>query len=243
MFGTSTPSADVGNILEVNDPTNLDNIAILSPDNYAAIKAQGDDGIGPLVLQMGDDSAADGEAGYAASAMYVTESGHVLAQATADKVHNHYGIYTRNDSDFSGTDYGSSLTKRLNIDGGAAITKADLYGVDQFRMGPRGEGDGTNDMTVMADAPSGQSAFYRCDMGGSNQGYFGYDASKGMMRMISFTGTETVDVRLDDGKVILNSGGPDGDGEIQFGFSGARMYKENGEIKVENDSGTVTQLT
>lgn len=248
MFGSTNPSGGGGGdgidrILEVNDPTNLDNIGILSPDAYAAVKAQSDDGLGPLVLQMGDDSAADGGAGYAASLMYATESGHLLAQAAADKVHNHWGVYTRNDADFSGTDLGSSLTKRFNVDGGSPVTKMDAYGVNQFRMGPRGEGDGTDDMLVRAEAPTGQSAFYRLDSGGNNQGYFGYDASKGMIRMISYTGTEVVDVRLDDGKVILNSGGPDGDGEIQFGFSGARMYKENGEIKVENDSGTVTQLT
>ncbi|WP_126665226.1 hypothetical protein [Haloterrigena salifodinae] len=167
---------DVDSVLRAHGVKNLDNLIVGFWGGEPGLSARG-----MHVFQMGDDSAAVGDAGYATGAHFLTEAGERIATMAADKAHNHWGIYTRG-RPFDGTD--AQPVKRFNIAGGSPVTKADYYKVDQYHIGPRTE-DGSHDgnMDFIIEAESDGNINLRLDHDGSPVANIMYDSGRRSVRL------------------------------------------------------------
>lgn len=223
-----------------------DPLLVWEPDGRHVVFRSDPDEIGPLALQAAKDpnTVQSGDGGYAAAMHHLTATGERIATVSADVTsdgHNHWGVYTNSGGMGDGSD--SQPTKRLNIHGGANVVPVDWYGVSDFKIGPRGAGDGTEQAKLIIEGESGTSPYLRINENGSSKYVAQWDSGKNHVRLLGYNGTVT-DFRLtDDGAIRIPSGGPAGAGEIQFGHNGARIYLDsNGSLVAENEAGSTTTL-
>lgn len=251
MTGINREKADIGyahlghvnaHSGHFNHPENSHNVNVWENDGNHFVFRSDVDEIGPLALQQGRhyDDVNSGDGGYAACMHFLTLDGQRIGTLSADVTsdgHNHVGIYTNSGINSDGSD--SQPTKRLNIQGGSDVTALEGYGINQFRFGPRGEGDGTEQAQLIVEGETGTSPYIRINEGGASRYVAQYDSGKGDVRLLGYNGTVT-DLRLsDDGSAKIATGGPAGNGEIQFGHGGARIYVDSsGMLQGENDDGS-----
>lgn len=160
-----------------NRPTNLDTLG--ASDGVAAFRS-GDTNY-TLVLQIADDSYSPDDGGYAATVQYVTASGERIATTSADRAHNHWGVYTRG-SAFDGVD--RQPEKRLSIGGGSAVVQTHWQKVDAINLKPMGDG---HDAMFRAIPEAGNDAGFTMYQGTGNlAGSVFYDASRGNVRIQNY---------------------------------------------------------
>lgn len=179
---TMSGALDVSSVIEAHGVKNISNINYSFWGDGPGMSARG-----MSVFQMGDDSALEGESGYATGANFITESGERIASMTADKVHNHWGIYTRG-SAFDGTD--AQPIKRFNVQGGEPVSGIDFYAVDKLQIGPRtSDNSHSGNMDVIVEGESTGDINLRFDHDDSTAANIMFDSSRDSVRLQNYRAT------------------------------------------------------
>lgn len=146
-----------------------------------------------LTLSVADPEADAGEEGYAATLRYEDFDGRVIAKLSADAVHNHWGIYTR-DAPLTDVADGSPYLKRLSVAGGMAETQARWQSPETTRLMLSSRGTTGSSLVQFITRSGNAFSLSANEKTGRGYIYSLAEATRGPLMEFDLLGTGAIDI-------------------------------------------------